>query len=427
MKGRSVLRPDVDTSIEKNTEVLHLFPGSVSFGTALRRIRASLPAALLSPMLRFLVAGLVLLLFALPVHAQCTDTFLDTHTVVLDQETQLLGSVTDATRLPDGRIAVATVDPGVFLFDAKGGFLQQLGSPGEGPFEYLNPALVRPAGDGVAVWDAGNRRLLTFQADGSPDEEWTGFRRSASNFVLHGDTLYLHHGGASTDLYVGIYLRNGHGEATTPLGEPPAGHAALSFIGGAAPMAPGSKGGVRYASPAALAVYAFDAPQGERLTYRISDPAFDTSPVDAFPRREDIGNPMEAIQQATQSSHFHTLHTTPNGMLALLKHGRVVYERTMEEALQNAETTVQGRTMSSSSMDMGAVVENTIRHHVHYIAADGTPQSCQTLRFSGGEDALRMALLGPTPRGFFLYTERITSSDVDYVLTEYALPEASAP
>ena len=37
-----------------------------------------------------------------------------------------------------------------------------------------------------------------------------------------------------------------------------------------------------------------------------------------------------------------------------------------------------------------------------------------------------MALLGPTPRGFFLYTERITSTDVNYVLTEYALPEASA-
>jgi len=347
--------------------------------------------------------------------------------VVLDQETQLLGSLTDATRLPDGRIAVATVDPGVFLFDADGGFLQQLGRPGQGPFEYLNPTLVRPAGDGVAVWDAGNRRLLTFQADGSPDAEWTGFARAVSNFALQGATLYLHHGGASTDPYVGVYTHDHRGEALTRVGAHPEGHAALSFIGGAAPMAPGSEGGVRYASPSALAVYAFDAPQGERLAYRISDPAFDTSPVDAFPRREDIGNPMEAIQQATQSSHFRALHAMPEGALAVVKHGRVVYERTMEEALQNAETTVQGRTMSSSSMDMGAVVENTIRHHVHYIAADGTPQSCQTLRFSGGEDALRMALLGPTPRGFFLYTERLTSADVDYKLTEYLLPETAAP
>ena len=194
-------------------------------------------------------------------------------------------------------------------------------------------------------------------------------------------------------------------------------------------MAPGPEGGVRYASSAALAVYAYDATDdathGERLAYRIADPAFDTSPVDAFPRREDIGNPLEAIQQATQSSHFRALHATPDGALAVVKHGRVVYERTMEEALRDAETTAQGRTVGSS-MDMGAVVENTIRHHVHHIAADGTPQGCQTLRFSGGEDALRMALLGPTPRGFFLYTERMTSTDVNYVLTEYALPEASA-
>ncbi|NBB85307.1 MAG: hypothetical protein GVY12_03675 [Bacteroidetes bacterium] len=369
---------------------------------------------------------MVLLVFTLPVHAQCTDTFLDTHTVVLDQETQLLGSLTDATRLPDGRIAVATVDPGVFLFDAEGSFLQQLGSPGEGPFEYLNPALVRPAGDGVAVWDAGNRRLLTFQADGAPDAEWTGFRRSVSNFVLHGDTLYLHHGGASTDPYVGVYLRDGHGEALARVGAPPEGHAALSFIGGAAPMAPGSDGGVRYASPAALGVQAYDATHGERLAFRIADPAFDASPVDAFPRREDIGNPMEAIQQATQSSHFHALHTTPNGMLALLKHGRVVYERTMQEALREAQTAARGGTVTSS-LDMGGVVENTIRHHAHHLAPDGTPQGCQTLQFRGGEDILRRGPSGPTPRGFFLYTERMTSADVDYELTEYLLPEADAP
>ena len=381
-------------------------------------------------MLRLFAAVFVLFLFAPPAHAQCTDTFLDPHAVILDQETQVLGSLRDAARLPDGRIAVATVDPGVFLFDADGGFLQQLGSPGQGPFEYLNPTLVRPAGDGVAVWDAGNRRLLTFQSDGAPEDEWTGFGRAVSNFALQGDTLYLHHSGASTDPYVGVYTRGHRGEALTCVGAHPEGHAALSFIGGAAPMAPGPEGGVRYASPAALAVYAYDATHdathGERLAYRIADPAFDTSPVDAFPRREDIGNPMEAIQQATQSSHFRALHATPDGALAVVKHGRVVYERTMEEALRDAETTAQGRTVGSS-MDMGAVVENTIRHHVHHIAADGTPQGCQTLRFSGGEDALRMALLGPTPRGFFLYTERMTSSDVDYVLTEYALPEASAP
>lgn len=378
-------------------------------------------------MLRVLTAVSALLLWVLPAHAQCTDAFLDTHTVVLDQETQVLGSLRDATRLPDGRIAVATVDPGVFLFDADGGFIQQLGSPGQGPFEYLNPTLVRPAGDGVAVWDAGNRRLLTFQADGSPDAEWTGFAQAASNFALQGDTLYLHHSGASTDPYVGVYTQDHRGEALTRVGAHPEGHAALSFIGGAAPMAPGPEGGVRYASPAALAVYAFDAAQGERLAYRITDPAFDTSPVDAFPRREDIGNPMEAMQQATLSSHFHALHTLPNGMLALLKHGRVIYERTMEEALRDAETFVRGGSVTSSSMDMGAVVENTIRHHVHHISADGTPQSCQTLRFSGGEDALRMTLLGPTPRGFFLYTERLTSADVDYELTEHLLPETAAP
>jgi len=376
-------------------------------------------------MSRFFIAGLVLLLSAFPAHAQCTDTFLDTHTVVLDQETQLLRSLTDATRLPDGRIAVATVDPGVFLFDAEGRLLQQLGSPGEGPFEYLNPAIVRPAGNGVAVWDAGNRRLLTFRADGTPDAEWTGFHRAASNFVLRADTLYLHHGGASTDPYVGVYLRSGRGKALTRAGEPPEGHAALSFIGGAAPLAPGPEGGVRYASPAALAIYAYDATHGERLAFRIADPTFDTSPVDAFPRREDIGNPMEAIQQATQSSHFHALHTVPDGMLALLKHGRIVYARTMQEALREAQTAAQGGTVTSR-LDMGAVVENTIRHQAHHLAADGTPQSCQTLQFRGGEDVLRRGLSGPTPRGFFLYTERMTSADVAYELTEYALPEGVA-
>lgn len=72
-----------------------------------------------------------------------------------------LFQVTDAMRLPDGRIVVASAGTQqVRFYGADGALLRAVGRAGEGPGEFRTPFwLGRLRGDSVAVWDAGLRRF----------------------------------------------------------------------------------------------------------------------------------------------------------------------------------------------------------------------------------------------------------------------------
>jgi hypothetical protein len=88
-------------------------------------------------------------------------------------EASQLYSVRGATRLSDGRIAVA--DAGskeIRVFDADGRPLARFGRAGEGPGEFKDPVLSgRTPGDTLVVFDAGLRRASILTAD-------SGFIRS---------------------------------------------------------------------------------------------------------------------------------------------------------------------------------------------------------------------------------------------------------
>ncbi|MDT8341853.1 MAG: hypothetical protein RQ751_10100 [Longimicrobiales bacterium] len=84
--------------------------------------------------------------------------------------TDLFERIADATRLPDGRIAV--VDEGlarmVIFPAASGGEAQVVGRRGEGPGEFTRPVSVLDRGEvGLSVFDAALQRLSTFGSDGT--------------------------------------------------------------------------------------------------------------------------------------------------------------------------------------------------------------------------------------------------------------------
>lgn len=75
--------------------------------------------------------------------------------------------VTAATRLPDGRIAVANAGTQqVKIFSAQGEHLASLGQRGSGPGEFQVPLWVGSHADSILVWDAALERLTVFDADG---------------------------------------------------------------------------------------------------------------------------------------------------------------------------------------------------------------------------------------------------------------------
>ena len=81
--------------------------------------------------------------------------------------TQMLYRVTDARRLPDGRVAVVNSGSAqVRLYDTDGQLLQTIGGRGDGPGEFRSPWHVYPiAGDSMLVIDL-YRAISIFDRDG---------------------------------------------------------------------------------------------------------------------------------------------------------------------------------------------------------------------------------------------------------------------
>lgn len=76
--------------------------------------------------------------------------------------------VTAATRLPDGRIAVANAGTQqVKLFAADGRHLANLGRRGAGPGEFQVPFWVGTHADSILLWDAALERLTVFDPRGT--------------------------------------------------------------------------------------------------------------------------------------------------------------------------------------------------------------------------------------------------------------------
>ena len=88
-----------------------------------------------------------------------------------DRPDYLVYGVVGATRLSDGRIAVALQRSSeVKYFDPRGRHLKTAGGDGDGPGEFRAPTalLPWPVGDTMGVWDARQRRVTLFDSAGNP-------------------------------------------------------------------------------------------------------------------------------------------------------------------------------------------------------------------------------------------------------------------
>ena len=81
----------------------------------------------------------------------------------------MLGGVTDAVRLRDGRIVVvngSTIE--IRVFDSSGAYLDTWGGRGEGPGEFRDLLHIEPwPGDSIAAWYGPRRGLSLFDSDGN--------------------------------------------------------------------------------------------------------------------------------------------------------------------------------------------------------------------------------------------------------------------
>jgi hypothetical protein len=325
----------------------------------------------------------------------------------LDQSEQLLGQLQSAARLPNGRIAVSTADPGIFLFEADGTFIRQIGQSGRGPSEYQNPSVVRPYGSNIAIWDAGNMKVTVYDQAGDSVEEWTGFTWSVADFAIRDSVFYSYY--ASVDA---PYLRIWDLEAKEMIAEyddaESVERAALSQMQGSGSLA--LYNDALYAlDPASPSVQQYDVSEGTVTRYPVDDDTFALADLEASSIDALNAQFADVMQFGLSSSRSYQVFTTESAVLAVLQHGSISYDAPLFE---------NGRPNTDARM------ESYDRYlHVHQMTHDGDATRCQRINIDIERSQNDHVILGPTPRGFLYRTIRETSDGADYVLTEYTLPQ----
>lgn len=365
---------------------------------------------------------LAIITISSPTFSQCSNTFLETREIVLQQEEQVLGNIESATTLGDGFFAVATADPGIFLFDSQGSFVRQLGQPGRGPGEYQGSLIVRSVGDTVAVWDAGNRKLMLFSRNGEVLREWTQIGRAVSEYSVRYDTLFAYHSGGLNENYVSLYRYGNRGTADVRLGNAPGEHFSLSLLDGSAALTYNDNYGLLlYASPAEQRVHIYDPKASSTEQFRIEDPKFDVGAVSKYTTLNDVNsNLLKAAEQAFRSSRFYFLQTFGDYVLSVLQHGELRYEKSFAGSVRS-----RTRRGSRGGLDVGEVEENSRVFNVHLHTVDGSSLACESLSLSEMDVESDSPIVGPTPRGFLILKTRTKEKTLDYILTEYSVPNQS--
>ena len=357
------------------------------------------------PAVFFSIVGLIVLLGAAPSdQAECADSFLDTRQVTLDQSEQVLGNIASATALPSEEIVIATDDPGVFVFESDGTFVRQLGQPGQGPFEYQNPTIVRAYDDNIAIWDAGNMKVTVYDQEGNSVNEWTGFTWSIADFEIRDGILYSYYGSVDAP-----YLRIWDLEAEEMIAEyddaVSAERAALTQMEGSGSLA-FQEDRLYALDPSATAIQQYDMSQETETQLSIDDPAFELASLDVS-TPDELGF-EDAMQFGISSSRSYHITATESALLAVLQHGTVTYDAPLFE---------------NDQPNPNARMESYDRYlHVYRLTHEGEATDCERIDIDIEQAQSDHVIMGPTPRGFLHRTIEETGADMEYVLTEYMLP-----
>ncbi|MES3628837.1 MAG: hypothetical protein PPP56_01580 [Longimonas sp.] len=353
--------------------------------------------------------------------AQCTDQFLETEDIVLDQSEQLLGPIQSATMLPNGQLAVVTEDPGVFLFDADGSFVRQLGKSGQGPFEYGNPSIVRAHGENIAVWDGGRSvqmrggdvvsggtggmKIIVYGTDGAPVDEFSGITWSVSDFVISDSVVYTYQSGARKP-FVRAWDTEVREEVDLSIDEEATiERVALHMQSGSGTLAHYGDH-LLFMDPSVSAVQRYDLASETTDRLAIDDPAFRLGALNVDDQDALNADPFAALAFGMESSSSYRTVAADNAILAILKHGRVTY---------NPPLVQDGRPNPNAELD---TFDRYL--HVHRLGDAGEAEACEHIDIDPEATQTDAPIVGPTPQGFLYLEQRMNEGDIDYVLRAFS-------
>ncbi|WP_339698777.1 6-bladed beta-propeller [uncultured Roseivirga sp.] len=123
----------------------------------------------------------------------------------LDEEEELLGVISSFAFVTKSSFVVSTKGGAVVTYDLNGNRINSFSNIGTGPFEYLSPSKIKVYDKKIYVWCSQQLKLIVFDLNGKPLEEYNRFSTAIKDFVVVNDELYFFMSGGSLYSLIEVY------------------------------------------------------------------------------------------------------------------------------------------------------------------------------------------------------------------------------
>jgi hypothetical protein len=244
----------------------------------------------------------------------------------LKENIDICGEFNSICFLDESRFVVSTkINPSIFIYDETGLQLLQIDKRGNGPFEYINPAIVRcDKNRHIYVWCSMTLKMIIFDENGTPLNEYR-FPYAIKDFLPYKNYLFLYLAGGAEHI-IDVYDMTNF-EIITSIGTATEEHKLLNINAAA--------GGITLLNDSVIFARTdkpdielcdmnYATPIFETKTYKANDKSFSVEPLNGLTTVDLMNsNHTKAIEYISRNSVTNGLFITKDNVILKAKSGTV--------------------------------------------------------------------------------------------------------
>lgn len=215
----------------------------------------------------------------------------------LSDSLKIYGVFNSFSFIDEDSFVVSSTNPAqVILYDLEGRQLLELGSKGNGPFEFISPSIVRSYKQNIYVWCSMKLKLIVFDKYGNRINEYSNFENAISDFEVYNNYVCFYMSGGFGKSIVRIFDLNEGEFIPQEFGEASNEHLILGAYECSGGLAL-SRNLLFFASRDEATVYSIDLNNFTEVKYCINDPEFKVEKVeeDHIKFMSDFGRSIKYI------------------------------------------------------------------------------------------------------------------------------------
>lgn len=122
---------------------------------------------------------------------------------VLAENIGLLGELHSFSFMEKDKILVSSLNPSkVFIYSIDGKQITEIGNSGSGPYEFLEPTIVKSDKNNIYIWCRNQLKLIAYNFEGTPIKEYNGYKKAIKDFIPHNNDIYFYTSGGHNGTYI---------------------------------------------------------------------------------------------------------------------------------------------------------------------------------------------------------------------------------